>query len=561
MQKQLLSYDLKMKEINFEIFQFFIEFKYKPINALMWAENFELGEIWTFIIIKNGGRTITRGYMNKSPQLQKTDYPISIYSKNRFYHLDCEKGVGYAVISTAELPSIQGLEITKVNSRAYTTVCTNEFDFHTMMTVIDCYKEETKIIEKKQPSLTEAEIFHQGIYIKAHANNLSYTGEDKEKHEIFKEFCKEAWAIYQAESPKLIELFNSISLNKPEKDPNLTHFAIAHYTWSRASRENQRQWPVITREPLNDKSIEFPAKSGHWYSPQNDNQFVGLAMRHDDHPEELIPRMYKKDHRKIENSNLYYYIKNNTSPKQKITIPIQVKKSPIFTLDYCKIIKSNKKIKEYDGNTQRIKLNYDGSILSTDFCPEVITFKNLVIGTIILIQDQYKKNFIENVLKLSLSDWRSDNREGEDIQKTSIKAQVINQYNQRTMIYISPSMMFSEKENDCLLNLKNMSLSSPSNKEDKSYCWIHSSGPKIDSIITIPWNYKQIIHDYNKLNRFKKGPLMDLTHIGIVNPDAEDIITFPDYDPDILYKGNDLETHRLSTFKPQDLVFDNLHTT
>ena len=43
---------------------------------------------------------------------------------------------------------------------------------------------------------------------------------------------------------------------------------------------------------------------------------------------------------------------------------------------------------------------------------------------------------------------------------------------------------------------------------------------------------------------------MDLTHIGIVNPNSTDTITFPYKDKELLI-STCLETHRLMTFKYQ----------
>nr|CAA30768.1 unnamed protein product [Kluyveromyces lactis] len=82
--------------------------------------------------------------------------------------------------------------------------------------------------------------------------------------------------------------------------------------------------------------------------------------------------------------------------------------------------------------------------------------------------------------------------------------------------------------------------------------WKNLAGNRIDGIPTLPWNYKHIIHDYNKLGRLKKGKIMDLTHIGIVNENGTDIITWP-YTDD-LYIGRSIETKRLITFKYQKNV-------
>lgn len=55
-----------------------------------------------------------------------------------------------------------------------------------------------------------------------------------------------------------------------------------------------------------------------------------------------------------------------------------------------------------------------------------------------------------------------------------------------------------------------------------------NSLPKLANVPALPYNYKLIVHDYDKLRRLKEGPIMDLTHTGIVNEHANDIITCPD---------------------------------
>lgn len=79
---------------------------------------------------------------------------------------------------------------------------------------------------------------------------------------------------------------------------------------------------------------------------------------------------------------------------------------------------------------------------------------------------------------------------------------------------------------------------------------------RIHGIPTLPWYYKQIIHDYNRLDRLQDGPVMDLMHIGIVDESADDIITFPVGEMTDLYVTDAMQTHRLITFKMQENVYD-----
>lgn len=74
--------------------------------------------------------------------------------------------------------------------------------------------------------------------------------------------------------------------------------------------------------------------------------------------------------------------------------------------------------------------------------------------------------------------------------------------------------------------------------------WFNETGPRIIGIPALPYNYKQIIHDANKMGNLKMGPIMDLTNIGIYNGEE---ITYPDTED--LYVSKLLETRRLLTFK------------
>lgn len=87
--------------------------------------------------------------------------------------------------------------------------------------------------------------------------------------------------------------------------------------------------------------------------------------------------------------------------------------------------------------------------------------------------------------------------------------------------------------------------------------WQDAPGVRLHGVITIPWYYRQIIHDYHRLGRLRIGPLMDLSHIGIVDPEADDIITFPADTLETLYIAPSLETHRLCTFKYKYGVYES----
>lgn len=74
--------------------------------------------------------------------------------------------------------------------------------------------------------------------------------------------------------------------------------------------------------------------------------------------------------------------------------------------------------------------------------------------------------------------------------------------------------------------------------------WYDNEGPRVLDIPALPYNYKQIIHDANKVGKLRKGEIMDLTDIGIYN---NEIITYPDIED--LYISKMTETRRLITLK------------
>nr|CAC08229.1 hypothetical protein [Schwanniomyces etchellsii] len=144
------------------------------------------------------------------------------------------------------------------------------------------------------------------------------------------------------------------------------------------------------------------------------------------------------------------------------------------------------KIKKLE-NEKYLEIDYNGKIIETYKKANVMVYMGLIIKYI------------------------------EFEEKEEIKAQILNKENKRIIIL---------------------------NRDNE---WVKSEGPRILNIPALPYNYRQIIHDYYILNRIKEGEIMDLTHIGIVNPEDDDIITFPKIDT--LYTNKYLETHRLMTFK------------
>lgn len=151
--------------------------------------------------------------------------------------------------------------------------------------------------------------------------------------------------------------------------------------------------------------------------------------------------------------------------------------------DMFKNIKNNGERK----SENYIEIDYEGKVIEAHKKSDVLIFKNIIL-----------KNY-------------------EFEEKEEIKVQILDKDNKRVLIL---------------------------NKNDE---WVKSQGYRIIGIPALPYNYRKIIHDYKKLGRLKEGPIVDLTHIGIVDKLGKDEITFPKTDN--IYISKTLETVRTMSFK------------
>ncbi|WP_375667032.1 hypothetical protein [Bartonella sp. CL26QHWL] len=443
---------------NIHIIEYKIEFRYRIDDILLWCDQFQLNEEWEILRIKTN-RKMQKTFMDRSPSVEpQKDYDIALYTKNKWICL--KDNTGYVVSNLNKKPEIPNLEIKSFTATPFLTVINKEFDFHTFMTILHL-KDNIKVLEFKRPSLKEGLITYNNMRIEIYDKLIVYKGEKQ------KEFLKFVNSL-TFEDEQISNIMNML-----DKDDTKTHKSIAYLTWYKAKRESQNEWPLISTE-RKENSIEFPKNSGiYYYYP---NKYVGLAKRNDDNPQLFIPKIYKLDHLKNENSFLYKYT-NDIPLENRIKIP--------------NILKSVKNMPKLN-NQKYIELSYENKIIEMDKNPEYYVYRNIILRPI-----------------------------NEEIEIEDFNAQILDKNNERVEIYVN-------------------------NK------WKNDSGPRIRNIITIPWHYKQIIHDYNKLNRLKKGPIMDLTHIGVINPKGDDIITWPEIDN--LYVSKTLETRRLMTFKYQKNV-------
>lgn len=313
-----------------------------------------------------------------------------------------------------------------------------------------------------------------------------------DSHSSFLSFCNKACNLYSTKSASILDLFSSSLLTPFSTDSDPQ---ATHHAIAYSTWFRGSRENQRTWPPIST----HPINSYSIEFPKNSRHWytppTGYFVGLNlryDDHPDKYIPKLYKDDTSCVPSHLNAYL-NNTTFTPPPLIPVSVRKA---------VVKLGGKNLSHPyahapHTLQSIRLRSDGSIMSSSLSPSHIVFNNIIVSN-------------------SLSPL--------DIPK--MKAQLLDRNWNRSMIL------------------------TPSSK------WITSSGPKIDSIITLPWYYKQIIHDYHKLNRLRPGPLIDLMHIGIVDPHGSDIITFPLSSLDDLYISSSLETHRIVTFKFQPDVYD-----
>lgn len=461
------------------ILRYYFKFTLNHIDALSFIDDFEFSEDWPFIQYIYVNNIITMGYANKFPQIVGKPSNLCIFHKYNVYRIDTNTFTGNVICSGDECVPIPGWDMLSIERIPYTVVYRFDFDFHVMMTLLSMI-DDVDILEDNQISLTQSIIMYHKTKIQVMHGILSYSGVDSVT--TFRVFYKYIEKRYQEEHEDIEILFK----NMPLSNSSNTHPAIDYDVWYRGARENQREWPLISRYCINDRSIEFPKQSGVWYTPTDDKHYVGLSKRHDDGIHRYIPTIYKTDHRKRV-SYLSDYI-NNESKYKPFSLSLVVKNT----------IKEHGHLytKYYDQTHEKcIIIGCCGEIISMDQNAEYIMYMGKIVG----------KLYIK-------------------IPYIHLDVQLLDKYFNRSKIHVNG-------------------------------VWKDCDGIRINNVITLPWYYKQIVHDYHKLGRLDNGPYMDLMHIGIVDINGTDRITFPI--PDNLYISRSLETHRLITFKFKYYVYEH----
>ena len=445
------------------ILEFSYNFTFEYQNPLIFADNFKLTYEWCVLRI-NSLKTIEKTYCNKTPFNQPSvAFDVALYNQSRWYYLNFDTCTGTVIKFNKQKIKIPGLNIINQNCKPYVSCIIFDFDLQIMLTMLNT-KNNITIIEKEIFPDKCKIILNNEFYIECGNSIFKYKGNN---HKTFKIHIDKLKHEYQQFEKQVMNMYSILNLKLLYK----THESIAPKTWYKAKRQNQqKEWPKI----VSQGGIEFPKNSGIFYDKTN----LGLARRIDDNDEKFIPKIYKTNHLKNEDSLLYKYINNISIPENIFPPHIKSKEIKILT---------NQQLK------YAVEIDYNNNIL------EIPKYQ---------LYYSFEKYFIKNIINESFN--YIDN----------IQAQILNKDNKR----------------DFIINYKNEI--------------IKNKGYKLKNIISLPWYYKQIVHDYNKLGRLKYGPLMDLTHIGIVNPNSTDTITFPYKDKELLI-STCLETHRLMTFKYQ----------
>jgi hypothetical protein len=462
------------------ILRWYFTFSLHHINVPLFIDRFSFNDDWPFLQLRRSNKIITLGYMNKYPQITGKPADFCLFHKYSVYKIDTKTFTGNVVSSNNECVPIPGWDMIEIHSQPYTIIYRFPFHYHTMMIILSTM-EDVDILEYKQIALTKSLILYQHAKIEVIDGILSYSGIDYV--DIFRHFCKRIEKIYKEEENRINDLF--IQVSPPDIDPSTTHFALSYEIWYRGSRENQREWPPISTQRINDNSIEFPKNSGIWYTPFL-GYYVGLSKRHDDNIHLYIPKLYKQDHR-LRSSYLRDYI-DGTEIFKPFSIPLLVKKT---IKDHGKLFNNY-----YDKTNEAcITIGCNGEVMYMDQCATHISYMDKIVG----------KLFVE-------------------MPYINIDAQLLDYHFNRSKIFYNGE-------------------------------WKNNDGLRINNIITLPWYYRQIVHDYHKLGRLDNGPYMDLIHIGIVDEHGTDRITFPISDR--LYIARSLETHRLLTFSFKPNVCEN----
>lgn len=397
------------------ILEYYCLFTYEKVDLLIWSDNFQLSQDWPVLEIRKL-RKIIKTYKNKKPfNRPYENSTVSLYHKTRWICLNEDTCTGTVIKCTKDKLDIKGLKITKHQSFPHIVACSFPFDLEILMLLL--MNKDGVHIHGYKVQIEDMYIECSTSFIKTKHKNLKF----------FRETCEQLREEYIAFEPKMKKLYEIANLTLDYEN----HQSIAPITWHKAKRENQTEWPKISKKKIDETSIEFPKNSGIWYT----GEYVGLARRHDDCPEIYIPKLYKTNHKILPNTILYKYMHGEKEIQTKI-------------------------------KEKEIKLNDE----------------------------------IE-------CEW-----------------QILDENANRKYIFTKKSEL------------------------------IYSPGKRLLKAPALPWHYKQIIHDYNKLNRLKYGNVQDLMHIGIVDPDSKDIITFPFDKNKKLFQGKILETHRLCTFKYQQDV-------
>lgn len=212
--------------------------------------------------------------MGKKPYIKTNmPYEIALFNKNRWIYL--HGGIGTTTGNTLEIPN---LKIENIEKIPIAIIYEDNFGFHEMVTVMQM-QEEITVVEYKKLTLKEAIIIYRKLKINVYNCLLTYKGKYIDE---FKYFCKYILKKDQNQQKSISLLFSRLEPCNTD-----TYKSLAYETWYKAKRENQTEWPLISKYPK-ENSIEL---DGVWYwYPE---RYVRLIKRRDDNIQPLIPKVFK----------------------------------------------------------------------------------------------------------------------------------------------------------------------------------------------------------------------------------------------------------------------------
>jgi hypothetical protein len=494
------------------IIRWSVKIKFKHIDLLEYIDDFKLNEDWAYLEFHDGKRVTTFGYEDKMPRISEhlNGDGLILFNKYQIYKLYERYDSNYMfenylyaeTISSTKpgedpIIDIPGLEITSVKYFPYTSLFKFEFDYHVMLTIID--KNIKGDIINDSSSYLCHRIRMKGSTqtkdrIKDHAFGRAVVSYDGLMIEVV-----ENALIYSGDNQsKFYDIAQDLQYEYEEESGQyLDLFSLLDgYECSiPCLRENDIDHP---HHSFNPRDSYFALDYEVWYKGARENQRIWPIISKG-----------KINIKSVKFNNCWYtpyninefvhlsrryddnpyglipkIYKRDSIIENKIPISVSSKLKELGINN--KILKPMLETEDYDA----LVLDGKGEIVECSLNPKYVLYDKYILHC------DCKYNINNDV-------------------PNAVQAQLLDKRWKRTHIMVN-------------------------NK------WIESLGIKIRGIISIPWYYRQIAHDYAMYENLNVGDYTDMMNIGIVRKDATPI-SMPSVKT--LYVGETSQTRRLRTFK------------